>query len=212
MEHPHLSVAALSMHRWNPRNHHKIKIVQDTTDCFQETLFSRHLSRHPVKTSNSEVSWKSVLKVLIRYLGEPSWKKSSVFKTVLQDTFSRHLFKTPFQDVNASWNMKGVLIVCLVSWKHYKSLEKYFERLENMTMYLEKCTLTSGDNNSVLNNISVLNNNVGVLKMYCSLRCNQDILSRHHYQDTFSRHLFKTLNTISRHLFKTHFQDTFSRR
>ena len=74
---------------------------------YQDTLlfFKRHWR---LEKASWKVSWTDVLKV---YLGEPSWKQTYFFKTVLQDTYLH------FQDVisrrwcleKASWK---------VSWKH----------------------------------------------------------------------------------------------
>ena len=93
--------------------HRKNKVLQDAQKSFQDALLSRRLFK-------TLASWKNILK---KYwcLGEPSWKKRSIFKTVLQDVISRRHFKTPvktlFQDVN-------------VSWKNIDRLEKIFSVLK----------------------------------------------------------------------------------
>ena len=106
---------------WNPTEISRNRLCvrrgsMDTSSASHEQNPSRHLWKFsrdivfktPLKTPFQDTSvLKRRLEKKVRCLGEPSWKKRSIFKTVHQDAFSRRLFKTPFkttfQDTYVSW-------------------------------------------------------------------------------------------------------------
>ena len=114
----------------------RIRWHVDTTSHEQNP--SRHLWKFsrdivfktPLKTPFQDTSvLKRRLEKKVRCLGEPSWKKRSIFKTVHQDAFSRRLFKTPF---------KTTFQDTYVSWKNRVCLDIIFGLLKITIRYLEK--------------------------------------------------------------------------